>query len=51
MTRELCEQTGGELLWPDAACRRVAHAAEPGYPGFCSVSWNAHIGIMADLSA
>ena len=48
MTCELCEQTGGELLWQDAACR-VVRAAAPGYPGFCRVIWNAHIREMTDL--
>ena len=48
MTCELCEQTGGDLLWQDASCR-VVRAQERGYPGFCRVIWNAHITEMTDL--
>ena len=49
MECELCSRTGGELLWRDERCR-VIHAAEPGYPGFCRVVWEAHVKEMTDLS-
>lgn len=49
MTCELCDQTGGELLWRDAMCR-VVHVEERGYPGFCRVIWNAHVREMTDLA-
>ena len=49
MECELCSRTGGELLWRDERCR-VIHAAEPGYPGFCRVVWEAHTKEMTDLS-
>jgi diadenosine tetraphosphate (Ap4A) HIT family hydrolase len=48
MACELCEQTGGEVLWQDAVCR-VVRAEERGYPGFCRVIWNAHTKEMTDL--
>ena len=48
MSCELCEQTGGELLWRDAACR-VVLIADPDYPGYCRVIWNAHVREMTDL--
>ena len=50
MKCELCEQTGGEVLWRDERCRVVA-IEEPGYPGFCRVIWNAHVKEMTDLEA
>lgn len=46
---ELCERTGGELLWQGERCR-VIHVDEPGYPGFCRVIWQAHVKEMTDLS-
>ncbi|HEX2826585.1 MAG TPA: HIT family protein [Burkholderiales bacterium] len=49
MECELCSRTGGELLWRDERCR-VVHVAEPGYPGFCRVIWEAHVKEMTDLS-
>ena len=49
MQCELCSRTGGELLWRDERCR-VIHVAEPGYPGFCRVVWEAHVKEMTDLS-
>jgi diadenosine tetraphosphate (Ap4A) HIT family hydrolase len=49
MTCELCDRTGGELLWQDERCR-VVHVSEPGYPGFCRVIWCAHVREMTDLS-
>lgn len=50
MRCELCEQTGGAILWRDARCR-VVSVEEPGYPGFCRVIWNAHVREMTDLAA
>lgn len=50
MKCELCETDGGTLLWRDLQCR-VVHVPEAGYPGFCRVIWNAHVGEMTDLSA
>lgn len=49
MSCELCDQPGGELMWRDARCR-VVQVAEPDYPGFCRVIWNAHVAEMTDLS-
>jgi diadenosine tetraphosphate (Ap4A) HIT family hydrolase len=49
MDCELCNNTGGELLWRDEHCR-VIHVSEPGYPGFCRVVWEAHVKEMTDLS-
>ena len=49
MTCELCDRTGGELLWQGDRCR-VIHVEEPGYPGFCRVIWQAHVKEMTDLS-
>ena len=50
MSCELCDATGGPLLWQDARCR-VIGVDEPGYPGFCRVIWNAHVKEMSDLDA
>lgn len=49
MLCDLCEQTGGELLWQGEHCR-VVYVEEPGYPGFCRVVWEAHVREMTDLS-
>lgn len=49
MMCELCDRTGGELLWRDERCR-VVHVDEPGYPGFCRVIWERHVKEMTDLS-
>ena len=46
---ELCETTGGELLWQDAFCR-VILVADNDYPGFCRVIWHEHIKEMSDLT-
>jgi diadenosine tetraphosphate (Ap4A) HIT family hydrolase len=45
---ELCETTGGELLWQDDFCR-VVRVDDPHYPGFCRVILNRHIKEMTDL--
>src|SRR5688572_24237655 len=49
MPCELCERTGGELLWQGEHCR-VIYVEEPGYPGFCRVVWQSHVKEMTDLS-
>lgn len=49
MSCELCERTGGELLWQGERCR-VVYVEEAGYPGFCRVIWQAHVKEMTDLS-
>lgn len=49
MTCEFCAGDGGEVLWRDRQCR-VVYVDEPGYPGYCRVIWNAHVGEMTDLS-
>lgn len=46
---ELCDKTGGELLWQGERCR-VVYVEEAGYPGFCRVIWEAHVKEMTDLS-
>lgn len=47
---ELCETLGGAVLWQNTACR-VVRVADPHYPGFCRVVWNAHVREMSDLDA
>ena len=47
---ELCSQDGGAVLWRDAACR-VVLIADPDYPGYCRVIWNAHVREMTDLAS
>ena len=46
---ELCSQTGGEVLWQDAACR-VVLVADPDYAGYCRVIWRMHVREMTDLA-
>lgn len=46
---ELCNQSGGKLLWQDASCR-VVLVEDADYPGFCRVIWQQHIKEMTDLS-
>lgn len=45
---ELCNNPGGDMLWVSSACR-VVRVADPHYPGFCRVIWNAHVREMSDL--
>ena len=45
---ELCDTVGGELLWQGERLR-IVHVAEPGYPGYCRVVWEAHVKEMTDL--
>jgi diadenosine tetraphosphate (Ap4A) HIT family hydrolase len=49
MSCELCDGTGGELIWSDAKCR-VVQVNDPDYPGFCRVVWTEHIKEMTDLA-
>lgn len=46
---ELCEDTGGEVLWEDDFCRAV-WAYQPDHPGFCRVIWDKHVQEMSDLA-
>jgi diadenosine tetraphosphate (Ap4A) HIT family hydrolase len=50
---ELCDSSGGELLWQDEVCRviRVGGAEGVAFPGFCRVVWQAHVAELSDLSA
>lgn len=45
----LCTADGGELIWKNDELR-VILAAEPQYPGFCRVIWNAHVSEMTGLA-
>lgn len=45
---ELCERSGGELLWQGERCG-VVHVRESGYPGYCRVIWKTHVSEMTDL--
>ena len=45
---ELCEHSGGEVLWEDESCRAV-WAYQPDHPGFCRVIWDRHVKEMTDL--
>lgn len=46
---ELCDKTGGEMLWASAVCR-VVRVADADYPGFCRVIWTQHVREMSDLA-
>lgn len=46
---ELCEESGGEIIFRDERLR-VVLVADANYPGFCRVIWNAHVKEMSDLS-
>jgi len=46
----LCAGDGGELVWRSDRLR-VILAAEPDYPGFTRVVWQAHLAEMTDLAA
>jgi len=46
---ELCESSGGRIVWRDALLRVVA-VDEPDYPGFCRVVLNRHVAEMTDLA-
>ena len=48
MKCELCEGTGGALIWRDERCR-VVRIDDLGYPGFCRAIWGAHVAEMTDL--
>jgi diadenosine tetraphosphate (Ap4A) HIT family hydrolase len=49
MSCELCEQSGGEVLWQDERCRIVL-VDDPNYAGFCRVIWQQHVREMTDLA-
>ena len=49
MSCELCDRTGGELLWQGTFCR-VVYVEEAGYPGYFRVIWQTHVKEMTDLS-
>lgn len=50
---ELCDSTGGRLIWRDERCRvvRVTGAEGEAFPGFCRVIWQRHVAEFADLAA
>lgn len=50
---ELCDSSGGEILWQDDSCRivRVGGAEGSAFPGFCRVIWRDHVREMSDLTA
>jgi diadenosine tetraphosphate (Ap4A) HIT family hydrolase len=48
MSCELCEQTGGEVLW-QGDLYRVILVDDAHYPGFCRVILNRHVKEMTDL--
>lgn len=48
-TCELCNQTGGTLIWQNTFCR-VVLVEDADYAGFCRVICNAHIAEMTDLA-
>lgn len=50
MSCELCNQSGGTLVWQDADCR-VVLVDDADYPGFCRVIWQHHVREMTDLSS
>ena len=50
---ELCEGSGGDVLWQGERCRVVLVGGTEGaaFPGFCRVIWQAHAREMGDLPA
>lgn len=47
---ELCDSSGGEVLWQNELCR-VVLVQERDYPGFCRVILKQHVSEMTDLNA
>jgi len=45
---ELCESSGGEVLYQGAQCR-VVLVDDALYPGFCRVIWQDHVKEVTDL--
>ena len=45
---ELCDSSGGEILWQDELCR-VVLVDDRDYPGYCRVILNRHVSEMTDL--
>jgi diadenosine tetraphosphate (Ap4A) HIT family hydrolase len=50
MSCELCEQTGGALLWQDAFSR-IVRVPNAEFPAFCRVILVRHVREMTDLAA
>lgn len=48
MNCELCEQAGGDIIWQDDRLRVVA-VADPHYPAYYRLIWQAHVKEMTDL--
>ena len=50
-TCELCNTSGGEIVWQDSLCRVVRVEGDEGkaFPGFCRVIWNGHVAEMTGL--
>ena len=48
---ELCELSGGNVVWEDPDCRVVLVDGPQGnaFPGFCRVIWRQHVPEMGDL--
>jgi diadenosine tetraphosphate (Ap4A) HIT family hydrolase len=47
-TCQLCQETGGEILWQDDLCRIILVAGTD-FPGYCRVVWKRHVREMTDL--
>lgn len=45
---ELCQKTGGDLIWQSELCR-VVLVDDQDYPGFCRVILTDHVSEMTDL--
>ena len=45
----LCRPQSEAVLWRDDT-HRIVLVADPGYPGYCRVVWNAHVREMTELS-
>ncbi len=48
-TCPLCRPQNENVLWRDNT-QRIVLVAEPEYPGYCRVVWNAHVREMTDLA-
>lgn len=44
----LCHPSAENLIWQDEACR-VVRVADPAYPAYLRVIWQAHVREMSDL--
>ena len=45
-----CAAAGEDRLW-EGEKYRVVLVHQPGFPGWCRVIWNTHVGELTDLSA